>query len=139
MKSCFLASHNPGKQREFSEILEPLDWRLIQSSEIGFADVPETGRTFVENALIKARAGAAHSRLPTLADDSGLVVPALNGDPGVYSARYAGETANSDQNINKLLQNMDQKTDRTAFFYCVLVFLQHADDPMPLIAQGCWS
>jgi XTP/dITP diphosphohydrolase len=142
MTQYFFASHNRGKQKEIDEILRPRGYALLQSDAVDLPEIEETGQTFIENALIKARAGAAHTGLPTLADDSGLIVPSLNGDPGVRSARYAGEQASNQDNIQKLLAalaNTPANTaERDAYFYCVLVFLKHPADPMPIIAQGHW-
>lgn len=142
MTQYFLASHNKGKQKEIDEMLRSTGYELITSDAVGLPDIEETGETFIENALLKARAGAQHTKLPTLADDSGLIVPSLQGAPGVYSARYAGESATSQQNITKLLHALaDVPADapeRTAYFYCVLVFMNHPSDPMPIIAQGHW-
>jgi XTP/dITP diphosphohydrolase len=101
--------------------------------------VPETGTTFIENAIIKARHAAKITGLPAIADDSGLEVDALNGAPGVYSARFAGENANDQDNIDKLLVEMQGKTVRSARFWCVLVYMRHADDPTPLVCQASWE
>jgi XTP/dITP diphosphohydrolase len=142
MTKYFLASHNPGKQKEIGEMLEPTGYYLVHSEEVALPNIAETGETFIENALIKARAGATHTQLPTLADDSGLIVPSLKGAPGVRSARYAGEHASNSENIAKLLQALshypDSAPERTAYFYCVMVFLTRPSDPMPIIAQGHW-
>jgi len=141
MKKLVLASNNPGKIKEFQHILQPFDIELVPQSELSIEEVPETATTFVENALIKARHAAQQSGLPAMADDSGLIVDALDGEPGIYSARYAGEDANTQNNIDKLLHNMKgiAEADRTARFYCVIVLLQYADDPVPLICQGVWG
>lgn len=135
-----LASGNSGKIREFRHLLEPLGLTIIPQTELTVPSVEETGSTFVENAIIKARHAAAYTKLPALADDSGLVVPALQGEPGIYSARYAGEGATDHKNIEKLLQNMQDLTDDEfqAYFYCALVLMRHKDDPVPLIAVGKW-
>jgi XTP/dITP diphosphohydrolase len=134
-----LASGNAGKIREIQAILQ--DHPIVAQSEFQIQEADETGSTFVENAIIKARNAALHSRLPAIADDSGLVVDALNGAPGVISARYAGSGASDQQNLDKLLDDMQSVPDegRTARFVCVLVFLRHADDPLPIIAQGVWE
>jgi XTP/dITP diphosphohydrolase len=110
----------------------------VSQRELGVREVPETGQTFLENALIKARHAAKETGLPALADDSGLVVAALSGAPGIYSARYAGPDASDQKNCQHLLQAMKGKTDRAAFFHATIVFLLHAEDPDPVIAQGRW-
>lgn len=135
-----LASGNKGKLKEFGEILSPLNIRLHAQSEFDVSSIPETGLTFVENAILKARHAAKITGLPALADDSGLVVDALNGAPGIYSARYAGVDASDKDNVQKLLNDLaDVKQEqRDAYFFCTLVLLRHADDPTPLIAQGRW-
>jgi XTP/dITP diphosphohydrolase len=134
-----LASGNPGKIREIQAILQ--DQSLVLQSEFNVRECEETGSTFVENALLKARNAALHCKLPAIADDSGLVVDALNGAPGVISARYAGVYASDQDNLDKLLQELDGVPEqlRTARFICVMVFLKHADDPCPVIAQGVWE
>lgn len=136
-----LASNNAGKIREFSELLNPFDIELITQSQLGIKDVEETGLTFVENALIKARHAARESGLPALADDSGLAVAALSGEPGIYSARYAGDNASASENIEKLLTQLKKHPEkkRDAAFHCVLIFMTHAKDPIPLICDGIWS
>jgi XTP/dITP diphosphohydrolase len=136
-----LASSNAGKIRELKELFTPLDLELISQTELGVSDIEETGSTFIENALLKARHAAQQTGLPALADDSGLVVAALAGAPGIYSARYAGSPTNDQSNNEKLLLAMRDvpQEKRQAFFYCVLVFLTHADDPTPLVCDGKWS
>ena len=136
-----LASGNLGKIQEFRHILEPLGFSLIPQTELTVPSVKEDGLSFVENALIKARHAASYTHLPALADDSGLVVPALNGEPGIYSARYSGEGATDSKNIETLLQKMQnlQGDERQAYFYCALVFMRHANDPTPLLATGLWK
>lgn len=135
-----LASNNPGKIHEFRVMLEPVGFDIIPQVELNVPPIAETGLTFLENALIKARHASAYTRLPAIADDSGLVVPALHGNPGIYSARYAGEYAMDNQNTRKLLLNMDalSDTERQAYFYCALVLMRHEHDPVPLIACGQW-
>lgn len=135
-----LASGNQGKLKELGAMLGELEFSLVAQSELGIASPPETGLTFVENALIKARYAAQESGLPALADDSGIAVEALNGAPGIYSARYAGEDASDADNVQKLLSAMQSVPDgqRAAAFHCVLVYLAHANDPTPLIAHGIW-
>ncbi len=136
-----LASNNPGKVREFAQLLASLQREVRPQSEFGVSEVEETGLTFVENALLKARNAAHHAGLPALADDSGLEVDALNGAPGIYSARYAGNGATDRANLEKLLANIKHlpEAERGARFQCVLVYLRHALDPTPLIFQGTWE
>ena len=136
-----IASDNAGKMNEFEQLFAPLGFRIHKQSEFDIRQPPETGQTFIENALIKARVAAAGSNLPALGDDSGLVVDALNGRPGIYSARFAGEHADADDNIDKLLDELKgvPPEQRGAGFYCCLVYLRSADDPAPLIATGRWS
>jgi non-canonical purine NTP pyrophosphatase (RdgB/HAM1 family) len=133
-----LASSNQGKLEELRGLLADTGIELLAQSDLGVEDADETGATFVENALIKARHATAITGLPALADDSGICVDALKGAPGLYSARYAGEHGNASRNIDKLLEALQDVPDhqRTAHFYCVLVLLQHADDPQPLIVEG---
>lgn len=136
-----LASSNHGKLEELRGLLADTGIALVAQSDLGVEDAEETGATFVENALIKARHASRQTGLPALADDSGICVDALNGAPGLYSARYAGEHGNADRNIDKLLdalKDIDGER-RGAHFYCVLVLLRHADDPQPLIVEGEWS
>ncbi|MDO9047055.1 MAG: RdgB/HAM1 family non-canonical purine NTP pyrophosphatase [Methylobacter sp.] len=134
-----LASGNPGKIREIQAILA--DHPIVPQSAFNVVDVEETGATFVENAILKARNAALHCKLPAIADDSGLVVDALNGAPGVISARYAGVGASDLDNLDKLLRELEGVPDelRTARFICVMVFMEHANDPCPVIAQGVWE
>jgi len=134
-----LASGNAGKIREIQAMLP--DHPIVPQSAFPIGDIEETGTTFVENAIIKARHAALHSGLPAIADDSGLVVDALDGAPGVYSARYAGPGSSDQENVTKLLEDMRgiPKPERSARFICILVFMRHADDPTPLIAQGIWE
>lgn len=141
MNQLVLASHNPGKQQEFATLLAQLPWQLVSQTELGLSAPAETGLTFIENALIKARHAALHTGCPAIADDSGLIVDALNGAPGLYSARYAGEQASDEANNAKLLQALTMVPDdqRTARFYSVIVILRHAHDPQPLIAEGTWE
>jgi XTP/dITP diphosphohydrolase len=134
-----LASGNPGKIREIQAMLA--DHPIVPQSDFSITDAEETGTTFVENAIIKARHAARHSGLPAIADDSGLVVDALDGAPGVYSARYAGPGSSDLDNLHKLLRDLDgvPEAQRSARFICVLVFMQHAADPTPVIAEGVWE
>jgi XTP/dITP diphosphohydrolase len=136
-----LASSNAGKLRELAAILSPLGYELVTQSSLGIDTPPETGVTFAENAVLKARYAARRSGLPALADDSGIEVDALDGRPGVYSARYAGEGATDRANLQKMLDELrDVPTERrTARYQCVIAFVRNADDPAPLIAQGSWE
>jgi len=136
-----LASSNAGKLREFSELLAASGLELVRQSDFQIAAPPETGVTFLENALIKARNAAGIARLPAIADDSGIEVDALGGAPGVYSARYAGEGASDEQNLDKLLRALDglPAQRRTARYRCVIVYVENADDPRPLVGEGTWE
>lgn len=136
-----LASGNRGKLKEFGEIFAPLQIEVMPQSDFAVQDADETGLSFVENAIIKARHAARITGLPALADDSGLEVDALNGAPGIYSARYAGAGCGDDENNYKLLQALEHipVEKRSARFQCVLVFMRHAEDPTPLICQGSWE
>ncbi len=136
-----LATQNPGKVQEFTHLAGALDWALIPLSQYSTVSVEETGLTFIENAIIKARHASELSGLPALADDSGIVVDALHGAPGIYSARYAGEKASAAAHIQKLLSQLVNvpEAQRSAHFYCTLVFLRYPADPAPVIAQGKWD
>ncbi|WP_298939868.1 XTP/dITP diphosphatase [uncultured Psychromonas sp.] len=136
-----LATGNQGKVKEMSELLNSFSIEVLPQSQFNVPDVPETGTTFVENAIIKARHAAKLTGLPAIADDSGLEVDFLNGQPGIYSARYAGETATDQDNIDKLLNKLEgiNPEQRKARFQCVLVYLRHALDPTPIICQGSWE
>jgi XTP/dITP diphosphohydrolase len=139
MQKLVLASNNPGKLREFQFLLQPLGIEVLTQAQLGISEAEEPHVTFVENALAKARHVSRLSGLPALADDSGICVTALDGAPGVYSARYAGDNPKSDERNNeKLLQDMQGVADRRAHYYCVLILLHNADDPQPLIAEGEW-
>ena len=131
-----LASNNAKKIAELTPILARFDITIRPQRDYGIDEIAETGLTFVENALIKARHAAKQSGLPAIADDSGLCVPALGGAPGIYSARYSGE--GDDGNNRKLLAALENVADRRAYYVCLIVYLRHADDPLPLIAQGLW-
>jgi len=135
-----LASGNAGKLVEIREVLADLSVTLISQAELGVDDAEETGATFVENAILKARHAARLTGLPALGDDSGLCVDALDGAPGLLSARYAGSHGDSAGNISKLLDVLKDVPEarRTAHFFCVIVLLRHAEDPAPLIAEGRW-
>ena len=140
-RKIILASGNSGKLLEIQAVLNQQRYQLIKQLEFNVPDVPETGTTFVENAIIKARHAAKHTGLPALADDSGIEVDALQGAPGVYSARYAGKHGANDANNAKLLDEMKNVAEeqRTARFQCVIVYMRHAEDPMPLICEGTWE
>ncbi|MDX1572440.1 MAG: RdgB/HAM1 family non-canonical purine NTP pyrophosphatase [Methylophaga sp.] len=141
MTQIVLASGNSGKLREFSQLLAPLGFTLKPQSEFGVSDAEETGLSFVENAIIKARHAAEITGLPALADDSGLEIDALHGAPGIYSSRFAGGNATDADNITKVLEALRDvpETERSARFQCFLVFMRHAKDPTPLICQGSWQ
>ena len=136
-----LASSNAGKLREFSELLGSSGLELAPQSDFQIAAPPETGVTFVENALIKARNAAHLARLPAIADDSGIEIDALAGAPGVYSARFAGEAASDEENLDKLLRALEglPAARRTARYRCVIVYVESAEDPQPLIGEGTWE
>jgi len=138
MKRLVLASSNPGKLREFEALLAPLGMEVAPQASLGVTDADEPHRTFVENALAKARHASRRTRLPALADDSGICAGALGGEPGVHSARFAGEPRSDTRNNEKLVKLLADK-DRHAHYYCVVVFLRHADDPEPVIAEGTWA
>ncbi|MBP1473883.1 RdgB/HAM1 family non-canonical purine NTP pyrophosphatase [Frateuria sp. MAH-13] len=140
MRRLVLASGNRGKLAEFEHLLADGGFEVVAQGSLGVLDIEETGTTFVENALLKARHAARITRLPALADDSGLCVEHLDGAPGLYSARYAGSHGDAAANRAKLLHALEgvPAERRGAFFICVLVLLRHADDPAPLIAEGRW-
>lgn len=135
-----LATGNKGKVAELSQMLAPHHYQIVPQTELGVTDADETGPTFIENAILKARHAALATGLPAIADDSGLSVDALGGAPGIYSARYAGEAATDAANITKLLNALQNvpPAQRTAQFHCVLVYLRHAEDPTPLVCHGIW-
>ena len=141
MQQLVLASSNRGKLKEFQQLLADSGIEVLPQSEFRTPDAEETGLSFVENAIIKARNASQHSGLPALADDSGLEVDALHGQPGIYSARFAGPQNNDQDNNDKLLNLLEDIDDdrRTARFQCVLVMVRHATDPTPLICQGTWE
>jgi len=140
-KTVVLASGNPGKVREINQMLAGLGLAIAPQSEFNVPEAEETGLTFVENALLKARNATRHARVPAIADDSGIEVDCLNGAPGIYSARYAGVGASDDQNLRLLLANLKDvpEAQRTARFQCLLVYLRHESDPTPVICQGTWE
>lgn len=134
-----LATGNAGKVRELSARLSETGWAVRSQAEFDVTEADEIGLSFIENAILKARHAAAATGLPAVADDSGLAVEALGGAPGIYSARYSGAGATDERNVQKLLTEMQGKTQRGAWFYCVLAYVAHADDPVPLIAEGRWQ
>ena len=141
MKNLVLATSNRGKVNEMQPLLSDLGYTIITQAELGVSDAIEDGHTFVENALIKARHASAITGLPAIADDSGLIIDALNGAPGLISAHYAGVHGDADGNIRKVLSEMIDvpRVERTARFYSLIVMLKHAHDPQPLIAEGLWE
>jgi len=136
-----LASNNPGKVREFNQLLSDAELEVVPQSTFSVPEIEETGLTFVENAILKARNAAQHTGLPAIADDSGLEVDALGGAPGIYSARYAGAGASDLDNLEKLLDALRDVDDaqRSARFQCLMVYMRHAQDPTPRIFQGTWE
>lgn len=146
LKRLVLASSNPGKLREIGAVLAPLAIEVMPQSALGITDAEEPYRTFIENALAKARHAARHARLPALADDSGICVQALGGEPGVHSARYAAvpgaALTREEQDLRnnlKLIDALREEHDRRAHYHCVIVLVRHAEDPQPVIAEGSWS
>ena len=138
-KTLVLATGNPGKVKELANMLSPLNINVVPQSDFNVGEVAETGTTFVENAIIKARHAAKITGMAAIADDSGLEVDGLNGAPGVYSARFAGPGASDQDNIDKLLVDLGDNPIRSARFWCVLVLMRHADDPTPLICSASWE
>jgi XTP/dITP diphosphohydrolase len=136
-----IATENPGKMKEIQHFFAPFHIKLVAQSDFNTPTIAETGLSFVENAIIKARHASKYSDLPALADDSGLCVDALEGEPGIYSARYAGEQASAAQNNEKLLDRMQNYHGETrrAHFFCAIAFVRHAQDPVPIICQGIWD
>ena len=148
MKKLVLASSNPGKLREIEALLSPLGMEIVPQSSLGVADAEEPHGTFVENALAKARHASRRAGLPALADDSGLCVAALGGEPGVHSARFAGEppagsspgrAVQDARNNARLVELLADKDDRRAHYVCVMVLVRHADDPEPIVSEGSWA
>ncbi|MEQ9848450.1 XTP/dITP diphosphatase [Pectobacterium brasiliense] len=141
MQKVVLATGNPGKVRELASLLADFGLDIVAQTELGVDSVEETGLTFIENAILKARHAAHITGLPAIADDSGLAVDALGGAPGIYSARYAGVDASDQQNLDKLLLTLKDVPDaqRRASFHCVLVYLRHAEDPTPIVCHGSWQ
>ena len=138
MKKIILATGNPGKVRELSAMLNG-HYSVVSQKEMLVEEVPETGSSFIENALIKARNAASQTGLPAIADDSGLEVNALGGEPGIYSARYAGEGASDEENLNKILINMEHQDNRRAHFCCAMVFVKGVEDSNPIIVERRWK
>ena len=136
-----LASNNQGKVREINELMVDSHFHVITQSEFNVVEVEETGLTFIENALLKARNAATYTKHPVIADDSGIEVPALMGKPGIYSARYAGVNATDEENLFKLIEDIRPLSEekRKARFVCVMVFIEYADDPTPIISQAVWD
>ena len=141
MQRTVFASNNAGKVAEVDALLRPVGYTVIPQSEHLVPEADETGLTFVENAIIKARNACAHTQLPAIADDSGLEVDALDGDPGIHSARYAGTHGDDSANNSLLLAELAgvPESERTARFRCVMVYMRHAEDPAPVICQGVWE
>jgi XTP/dITP diphosphohydrolase len=141
VRRAVLASSNPGKLREFAALLAPLSLQLAAQGDFGIQPAHETGSTFIQNALLKARHAARHAHLPALADDSGLEVEALGGRPGVWSARFAGEGASQEQNLRQLLMELEGVPQgfRQARYQCVIVWVRSVGDQAPLIAHGTWQ
>lgn len=141
MQKVVLATGNPGKVRELADLLSDFGLDVVAQTELGVDSAEETGLTFIENAILKARHAAEITGLPAIADDSGLAVDALGGAPGIYSARYSGEDATDQQNLDKLLVALENVPDgqRQAQFHCVLVYMRHATDPTPLVFHGSWD
>ncbi|WP_072570519.1 MULTISPECIES: XTP/dITP diphosphatase [unclassified Enterobacter] len=141
MQKVVLATGNAGKVRELASLLNDFGLDVVAQTELGVDSVEETGLTFIENAIIKARHAAKVTGLPALADDSGLAVDVLGGAPGIYSARFSGVDATDQQNLEKLLEELQDVPDdkRQAQFHCVLVYMRHADDPTPLVCHGSWQ
>ena len=139
MQRIILASSNAGKLAEFNRLFADAGIEVLPQSAFDIPDAEETGLSFVENALLKARHASRLAGLPALADDSGLCVHALNGAPGLYSARYAGTHGDAAANNRRLLAELDAESDRSAFFICLLVLVRHPEDPAPLIAEGRWQ
>ena len=141
-QKIILATHNPGKLAEFRSLFIKLNLEFVAQNNLGISPPEETGITFLENAITKARNASKLGDLPSIAEDSGLVVPALNGAPGIYSARYAGNDATDEMNNHKLITELRKKAHlpnyRNAYFYCCMVFVENSRDPTPLVATGKW-
>jgi len=139
MKRLVLASASPGKLREFEALLAPLGMEIVPQASLGVTETEEPHGTFVENALAKARHASRRTRLPALADDSGICVESLGGEPGVHSARFAGEPRSDARNNEKVVELLADKDNRRAHYYCVVVLMRHSEDPEPVIAEGSWA
>ncbi|MDD3266928.1 MAG: RdgB/HAM1 family non-canonical purine NTP pyrophosphatase [Burkholderiales bacterium] len=139
MQKIVIASNNQGKIKEFQDIFAKYNIEIIPQSQLNVPEPEEPFETFVENSLLKARHCSKYTGLPSLADDSGLCVDILGGEPGVFSARYAGTPKSDQKNIDKLLKAMQNKTNKDAYFYCSLVFVRHHKDPQPIIADGVFN
>lgn len=139
MQQIVLASNNKGKIKEFQEIFNQFNIKIIPQEELNVPEIDEPYSTFIENSLHKARHCSKFTNLPAIADDSGLCVNSLAGAPGIYSARYSGEPKSEQRNIDKLLLNLNEVTDRSAFFYCSLVLIRNYNDPQPIVADGTFS
>ena len=138
MKKLVIASNNPGKLREIDRILQPLGLEVLPQSAFNIPEADEPYCTFIENCLTKARHASELAGLPALADDSGICIDALNGAPGVYSARFAGEPKSDQRNNEKMIELLKHETNRRAHYYCVIVLVRHPHDPQPIIAEGSW-
>ncbi len=139
LKKLVIASNNEGKLREIQQLLAPLNIEVMPQSVFNITEAEEPHCTFIENALAKARHASLHSSLPALADDSGICVDALQGNPGVHSARYGGEPKSDEKNNQTLLNALENETNRAAYYYCAIVLVRSHDDPQPLIAEGIWK
>jgi XTP/dITP diphosphohydrolase len=139
LKKLVIASNNEGKLREIQQLLAPLNIGVMPQSAFNITEAEEPHCTFIENALAKARHASLHSSLPALADDSGICVDALQGNPGVHSARYGGEPKSDEKNNQTLLNALENETNRAAYYYCAIVLVRSHDDPQPLIAEGIWK
>lgn len=138
MQQLVIASNNAGKLKEIQQILAPLTIRVLPQKDFGVTEIEEPYQTFAENALAKARHASEYTGLPALADDSGICVRSLGGAPGIFSARYAGEPKSDQRNNQKLIETLKFNSDRTAYYYCIIVLTLSADDPQPIIADGYW-
>jgi len=138
MKKVVIASNNTGKLKEFIHLFQPLGIQALPQSVFNVVEAEEPYQTFVENALVKARNASKHTGLPALADDSGICVDVLNGKPGVYSARYAGEPKSDNRNNQLLIEQLRARQDCSAHYYCIIVLVRYADDPQPIITDGSW-
>lgn len=138
MQQLIIASNNAGKLREIQQILVPLGIQILSQTNLGVTEIEEPYQTFVENALAKARHASEQTGLPALADDSGICVQSLGGEPGIFSARYAGEPKSDQRNNQKLIETLKFSSDRIAYYYCIMVLARSVDDPQPIIADGYW-